>query len=203
MKTLLFIVISLIILQSCNNSSNNSENLNNNDTIVQDEQTIISELTDKISTLLKNNDLDKFAEFIHPIKGLRFTAYAQVDTVHDIKLLPNDFKNNLKSNNKLHWGIYDGSGDSIVLNIPNYFKEFVYNADFLHAEKKNFNKIESGGSIPSNLVQVYKNNPFVECYFSAIDKQFEGLDWCALQYVFEKHENTYYLVGIIHNQWTI
>jgi hypothetical protein len=43
----------------------------------------------------------------------------------------------------------------------------------------------------------------VEYHFSGFDKKFEGMDWASLKLVFENSNNEWYLVGIVHDQWTI
>ena len=43
----------------------------------------------------------------------------------------------------------------------------------------------------------------MEYHFPGIDPKFEGMDWRSLRLVFEQKNCTWYLVGIIHAQWTI
>jgi hypothetical protein len=38
---------------------------------------------------------------------------------------------------------------------------------------------------------------------SGFDPEYEGMDWRSLRLVFEKKNDIWYLVGIIHDQWTI
>jgi hypothetical protein len=42
----------------------------------------------------------------------------------------------------------------------------------------------------------------VEYYFPGFDLQLQGMDWRSLRLVFTLYDNTWYLVGIIHDQWT-
>ena len=35
-----------------------------------------------------------------------------------------------------------------------------------------------------------------------VDEALEGFDWCSLKLVFEPWENDWYLVGLVHGEWT-
>ena len=54
-----------------------------------------------------------------------------------------------------------------------------------------------------NQFEVYDNPIIVEYYFPGFNPEYEGMDWKSLRLVFEQYEDNWYLVGIIHNQWTI
>lgn len=164
--------------------------------------TTLLEIAKGVLKSLKVGDNQVFARYIHPELGVRFSPYANVDTANNIRLRTPEFLAVVKSNEKLNWGNYDGSGEPISLPIGDYFKKFVYNADFLHPEKFSVNKVAKKGNIPSNIEQVYSNCKYVESYFSGFDKKYEGMDWCALRLVFKEYKGTLYLVGVIHAQWT-
>ena len=152
---------------------------------------------------IRDKDFKSLSTFIHPKQGVRFSPYAYVDTTYDIRLTAYAFLQKQTSKESLKWGFYDGSGDPISLTVDKYFSKFVNNTDFLKAEKVSLNKINRTGSTTNNLLQVYRNCQFAEYYFSGLDKKNEGIDWCALRLVFGKYNNQYYLIGIIHDQWTI
>jgi hypothetical protein len=42
----------------------------------------------------------------------------------------------------------------------------------------------------------------VEYYFPGFDPQYGGMDWRSLRLVFSDHGGTWYLAGIIHDEWT-
>ena len=54
-----------------------------------------------------------------------------------------------------------------------------------------------------NQFEIYDNPIVVEYYFPGFNPEYEGMDWKSLRLVFEKYEDSWKLVGIIHNQWTI
>ena len=89
------------------------------------------------------------------------------------------------------------------MTIENYFKKFVYNADFLNAEQTNLNKMVGSGNSLNNLITTYKGCNYTESYFSGFDKKYDGMDWCCLRLVYTKYQLKYYLIAIVHDQWTI
>jgi hypothetical protein len=167
-----------------------------------DKEALILELSKKVLTSIKTKDYKKLTEFIHPTSGVRFSPYAYIDTITHLKFSKAQLLQEIKTKNKLDWGNYDGSGDTILLTIEDYFSKFVYNADFLNAEKTSWNKMIGGGNSLNNLETVYKDCDYVESYFSGFDKKYEGMDWCCLRLVFKKHLDKFYLITIVHDQWT-
>ncbi|MBU7005223.1 hypothetical protein [Phosphitispora fastidiosa] len=157
-------------------------------------------------TALKQDDMEKLADMVHPDKGIRFTPYAYVNTEKDdgnlvftaaqVRNFPND-------NEKYTWGYFDGTGEPILLTPVEYFKKFVYTADFANAEKISVNHTLGTGNALENQFEVYSEADIVEYYFSGFDEQYQGMDWQSLRLVFEEVNEKLYLVGIIHNQWTI
>ena len=59
------------------------------------------------------------------------------------------------------------------------------------------------GNAPENVDAVYEDGRFVEYHFPGIDPAREGFDWCSLKLVFEVWNNDWYLVGMIHGEWTV
>jgi hypothetical protein len=160
-------------------------------------------LTKQVLTSVKNKDYKRFASFIHPILGVRFSPYGYADTLNDVKFTADKFLDAISKQTVFNWGDYDGSGDTILLTAVQYFGQFVYNADFLNAEKTGVNKILHQGNTLVNLQGIYKRCDFSESYFSGFDKKFGGMDWCSLRLVYKKYKSKYYLVGVMHDQWTI
>jgi hypothetical protein len=61
--------------------------------LVQRKDSILLKTTQNILTMLKNKNYSAFANYIHPVEGIRFSPYGFVDTVHDIKLTKQKFIN--------------------------------------------------------------------------------------------------------------
>ncbi|MDF3076577.1 MAG: hypothetical protein K0S09_466 [Sphingobacteriaceae bacterium] len=215
---LLFLLSATLV--SC--SSGTKKEVQQDDTVVHDSQKILPpvstppkqqapvnrdslllSLSRRVLTSLSENDYATFATHIHPKLGIRFSPYAHVDTATNILLSRERFLALAESGDKLTWGSYDGSGQPISLSVADYFKKFVYNADFLHPEKFSVNHIAQQGNVASNLEQVYQRCDFTESYFSGFDKKYNGMDWCVLRLVFKEYAGKQYLVGVVHAQWTI
>ncbi len=101
------------------------------------------------------------------------------------------------------WGIYDGSGLPINLTSAEYYNKFIYDVDFINAPEISYNRIIGKGSTINNAFEIYPNTIIVEYHFSGFDPKYEGMDWRSLRLVFEEKDTVWYLIGIIHDQWTI
>jgi len=208
MKTPLLIILLIILLTSCDGIKPKSRDTNSSDNILPvspalNKDSLLFELTNKIMTSIKVKDFEKFSEFLHPILGVRFSPYSFIDTSANVKLTAGNFIEQINNQSELVWGSFDGSGEIIQLTIEEYFNRFVYNADFINAEKKSINNIIGKGNTINNLETIYNGCDYTESYFSGFDKKYEGMDWCSLRLVFKKYNDKYYLVGIVHDQWTI
>ncbi len=101
------------------------------------------------------------------------------------------------------WGYYDGIGEPISLTPSQYYDRFIYSKDFMNVEEVGYNEVLSYGNMLENQFEVYDNAIVVEYYFPGISPDFGGMDWESLRLVFKQYGDSWYLVGIIHNQWTI
>jgi hypothetical protein len=166
---------------------------------------VLLRLTDNILATLKNKKYSAFANYIHPVLGIRFSPYAFVDTINNIKFSKQKFINEAgkAEQDMIVWGSYDGTGDPIRMKLNNYMQRFVYDVDFIKPEQRSVNKFIGEGNSLNNLDSVYKTCDFTESHFSGIDKKYEGHDWRTLRLVFKERNGKYFLVGIIHDEWTI
>lgn len=103
------------------------------------------------------------------------------------------------------WGEYDGIGGPIELSYRDYEARFVYSQDFANAEQAGYNQTLGQGSVPDNSREYYPDGIVVEYHvpgFDPQDPQYGGLDWKSLRLVFEPVGDMWYLVGVIHAEWT-
>lgn len=204
----LVLSLSLSLLFSCNNKQINSDQLSSQDSTqvsraLVAHDTMLLNLTQQVLTIIKNKDYTGFAELIHPTEGLRFTPYANIDTVRDIQLNRDQFLAGMKADNPMMWGHYDGNGNPISMTIAEYFSQFVYDHDFLNAKQISYNQMIGSGNSSNNLKEVYSVSDFTESHFPGFVKALDGHDWSSLRLVFGKNLDKYYLIGIVHDQWTI
>ena len=165
----------------------------------------VTSLSLEILKAVKEKDYGFLFYYFHPVLGIRFSPYAYIDTAADVVLSADEYTSLLTKEKKklLNWGSFDGSGDPIMLTMKNYIKKYVYDVDFYNAEKISFNRILGAGNSQDNIFAVYEGLPFVEFYFSGFEEKYSGMDWRSLKLVFKKHEDKFYLIGIIHSEWTI
>lgn len=151
----------------------------------------------------KQGDYEKLSTYVHPDKGVRFTPYAHVDVNKDKKFTASQIKG-MKSNTTVYeWGVNDGSGTPIKLTFADYTKKFVYDQDYLQAKAVSFNSPIGKGNTENNAAQVYPGATIIEYHFPGFEPKYEGMDWKSLRLVFEQKDGVWYLIGVIHDQWTI
>jgi len=156
----------------------------------------------QVLVFLKANNFIELSKYFSN-GGVRFSPYGFIDTANSKKLSPEDFLNAINKKWVLTWGSFDGTGDPIKLSVPAYLKKFVYNADYLNAEAVGFDVVMKQGNSLNNLKDLYPKRHFIDYYFSGFDQKSEGMDWTSLRLVFEKEDGQYFLVAIIHDQWTV
>lgn len=208
MKNLLLIAISIALgLFACTNNKNAQQDTSGEKVIqtepIKTDDELLLENTHQVLTDFKNKDYQSLSKFIHPNLGLTFSPYGFIDTTRCIKFFQTEFVEKVNQQKAMNWGIYDGSGESMILSPENYFKKFVYSADFLNADTTSVNKMVSSGNASTNIEQVFKNYDFTESYFAGFDKKYNGMDWQSLILVYKKLNNEFKLIAIVHKQWTI
>ena len=165
---------------------------------------VLLQLTDDILSAFKSKNYIAVADFIDPISGVRFSPYGYIDTIRNVILSKEKFAEQAgnASQEKIVWGEFDGSGDTINMTMNEYIQKFVFDVDFSQPEKRKVNEFIGHGNSLNNLLSVYKNCDFTESHFSGFDKKYEGMDWRTLRLVFKERDRKYFLVGIVHDQWT-
>lgn len=157
----------------------------------------------KAVTALKEQNWAALAALVHPDKGVRISPYTHVDTKQDV-VLTRGMTEKLKEDESVRtWGSYDGSGEPITLSFADFYKKFLYNHDYAAPEKTSYNEPIGKGNTANNIKEVYPRGSFVEYYFSGFDPKVQGMDWASLTLVFEEKDGTWFLAGLVRNQWTI
>src|SRR5262245_37237413 len=158
----------------------------------------------QVMSALKAGDMVKFATFVHPQKGVRFSPYASVLPDEDRVVKKNQLAHMWAGNTRHKWRAYDGSGDPIRLTFKKYHRRFILHHDFSHAQSARYNgEILGHGNTINNVRAIYPGAIAVEHHFPGFDPKVSGMDWTSLWLVFEKKGNEWYLVGIVHDEWTI
>ena len=161
------------------------------------------ERADDVLELLKEEDYPTLSQLIHPEKGVTFTPYSTVSADYDRTLSPEEISALPYDDSLYVWGVADGSGAPIYVTSMDYFQRYVYNADFTQAPNVGVDTVMMSGNALENIALAYPEGRFVDYCFPGIDPQLEGFDWCSLKLVFEPWQGDWYLVGIVHSEWTI
>lgn len=218
-KILFALAVVAFTVLACNNSGKskkaeqdsllNKDSVNNaaldRDKVDPVRDSILFSLTQKTMQYLKNRNYDSLAALADPLRGIRFSPHAFIDTTTDQVIMPATLSNwnDKKKQPVIHWGNNDASGDPINLTIDGFIKNHIYEVDFLKADSIKANRFMGGGNTLNNLLTVYNDCYFTESYFKGFDKKYEGMDWRSLRMVFKKSGDKYFLVAIVHDQWSI
>ena len=88
------------------------------------------------------------------------------------------------------------------MTLDKYIDGYVYDVDFIKPGNLKVNQVIGAGTTANNLKQMYPTCDFTESHFSGFDKKYDGMDWRSLRLVFKLKDGKYYLVGVIHDEWT-
>lgn len=166
------------------------------------DNTLLLERASQVLEALKQEDYSALSQLVHPRRGVTLTPYSTVDHSCD-NVLSQDQVAGLAEDTQLYtWGLAVGSGSPIRCTSKDYFARYVFNADYTEAPQVGIDTVLISGNALENVADAYPNGRFVEYHFPGIDPALEGFDWCSLKLVFEIWNNDWYLVGIIHGEWT-
>jgi hypothetical protein len=154
-------------------------------------------------SLLDQEDYSSLYELIHPTEGVRFSPYAFVDVANHQWVDSANLTQFLSGTQVLNWGEYDGTGDPIQLTPIDYINRFVYDQMYIQPELIGFNQIISSGNTLVNIPSVYAGATFIEFHFTGFDPQYMGMDWRSLIIVMKEVSGLWYVVGVVHSEWTI
>lgn len=225
-KLLIVLIFIVALLSSCNKNDTNMDEIvkEKEDKIIELEEEI-RVLEDKIKSyesgigtlgnnnllrkvieiieLIKEKDMNMLSSYVHPTKGLRFAPYPFIDITTSQVFTAQQVANLYKDDSVYMWGSYDGSGEPINLTFDEYYNRFIYDVNFANPDIIGNNITVSQGNDIDNVKEIYPSGYFVELYITGVDPQYEGIDWRSLKLVFEQLDDEWYLVGIIHGEWTI
>lgn len=163
----------------------------------------VEQVADQIVGAMHDEDMEWLASFVHPTKGVRFSPYAYVNVESDLVFSQEEMATLMEDETVYQWGVFDGTGDPIELTFEEYFYRFVYDKEYVNAEEIVVDDRLGPGSTLDNTDDVYPEATVVEYHFTGFEPEFEGMDWRSLRLVLEQDGNQWYLVGVIHDEWTI
>jgi len=108
------------------------------------------------------------------------------------------------------WGIEDGSGEPIHINIHEYFSHYVWNFPYDSNATitliNNSGDYKSQGNLINNMLSYYASSQFriIEYHQSGTNPSLDGMDWTSLMLVLKRQgTDQWSLVGLAHGAWTI
>jgi predicted small secreted protein len=164
----------------------------------------LREAAHAVAEALEARDLERLAELVHPEEGVRFSPYAYVEPEEHVTLTREHLRGAAAGETlQRTWGHFDGSGEPIELSFREYLDRFVYDAPYLAAGRVTVDERQGRGNTVDNAAQVYPDPRIVEYHLPGRDPRYEGMDWRSLRLVFEEEDGRWYLVGVVHDEWTI
>jgi hypothetical protein len=164
--------------------------------------TVLLRLTSEAMQAFRKKDYIALAAMVHPDSGVRFSPYSYIDSTSDKIVTADWIRNQARKQEKILWGSADATGDDIKLTFDKYIDGYVYDVDFIKPENLKVNQVIGAGTTANNLKEMYPTCNFTESHFSGFDKKYEGMDWRSLRLVFKMKDGKYYLIGVVHDEWT-
>lgn len=160
------------------------------------------ERAEQVLERLREADYSALSALVHPEKGVTLTPFSTVTPDCDRCLTAAQVSGLAEDEEVYVWGVMAGSGAPIRATAAEYFDRFVYNEDYARAPEVGVDAVLLSGNALENVSDAYPDARFVDYAFPGLDPELEGFDWCSLKLVFEPWENDWYLVGLVHGEWT-
>lgn len=158
-----------------------------------------------------NGGLQPFTSLFDPA-GVRFMPYYRMEP-GDVVLTAAQFEGDFIQQNPPPrvWGVEDGSGDPISLNIRDYFNRYVWNFPYNSGATVTLinsnGDFHSHGNLINNLLASFPAPQYriVEYHQPGTNPAYNGMDWSSLMVILKDAGggNQWTLVGLAHGAWTI
>ena len=150
---------------------------------------------------IQQRDYSALAAHVHPDRGLTFTPYSTVDVNSDLNFNPSQVKKFAGDTNRYVWGAIPGAGELIQMTPEDFISKYIFGSDYTQASKIGIDKINISGNALENVAEAYPDCRFVEFTFPGTEAG--GQNWSSLKLVLAPVETQWYLVALIHSQWTV
>lgn len=150
----------------------------------------------------KARDGTLLAGLAHPSKGVRFSPYAYLSATN-ITLSAAQLRSGFTDPTKRTWGITDGRGDAITVTFADYSRSYIYSRDFAASTRTAYNRTIGQGNTIDNTASVYPDAILFEAYDPGPDPRLTDVQWQCVRLLFERSGERWFLIGVIHGEWTI
>ena len=163
----------------------------------------VLEAARQVVAAFEAKDGQRLAALVHPGKGVRFSPHAFVDAGSDRVFTGAKVREFWTDRKKYLWGYADGTGDPIELTPREYCERYVFDRDFSNPSSISIDSDRARGNTMNNAARVYPDGVRVEYYLEPRPgRGTPELDWAALRLVFEQVGRNWFLVAVIHDEWT-
>jgi len=167
-----------------------------------DAQRAVGALVRDALAAFKDRDSAKLATLAHPTRGVRFAPYPNLHPTN-ITLSAAQLANAFSDPTKRTWGITDGKGDPIVLTFAEFSSVYIYARDFAASSQTAYNRTIGAGNSIDNTATVFPDAILFESYDPGPDPRLTDVRWQCIRLLFERSGDRWYLVGVVHGEWTI
>jgi hypothetical protein len=195
---LTFLVLVFLTI-SCNSRDNLERDVSNDDR----SDNVVLQVARQTLEAFNAQDGTKLASLVHPKKGVRFSPSAYVDITSDVVFSRTQIEKFWTDKKNYTWGFADGTGNPINMTPSQYCREYIMDRDFLNPSSISINNDRAFGNTNNNATLVYPNGTRVEYYIEPSMRDTPELDWAALRLVFERSGDSWFLIAVIHDEWTI
>ena len=157
----------------------------------------------EVCDAIARRDFAALSSYVHPDRGVTFTPYSTVDFTTDLTFTPDQIHGLEQDQTTYVWGLEDGRGLPIQMTMSQYLDRYVWDANYTRAPEIGIDRIITGGNALENLTEAYEDCRFVDFCHPSADPVNDGLDWSSLKLVFRGEADGWYLVGVVHGEWTI
>ena len=162
----------------------------------------LTEYAKDIMRCIVSGDYASLGAVSHPEYGVVFSPYATIDLNANRRFTASQVAELGRDTQEYIWGIYSGTADPIRLTPTEYFKRFVWDADYLQADKIRINRITAKGNALENIDEVFPDARYADFYIAPTNGS-DGTDWHSLRLVFEDWEGKLMLSAVVHSEYTI
>ncbi len=197
------VLLTLFVLTFGTASCSSAQNPELKTNVVDHANAGVQQAARRVVDAFNVKDGERLAELVHPEKGVRFSPYAYVDVEGDVVLSRAHVRHFWTDRRIYTWGYADGTGDPISLTPADYSDRHIMDRDFLNPSSITINSAHARGNTIDNAASVYPNGIRVEYYVKPPPgKGMPEFEWAALRLVFERIRYDWFLVAVIHDEWT-
>ncbi|MCR8658843.1 hypothetical protein [Paenibacillus endoradicis] len=162
------------------------------------------QLAQLIVEKLAQGQLIDIAPYVAEDVAVRFSPYPYIREDVDFELTQLQFVTAMSADTIVTAREYDGSGEPMELTFAQYYHEFINDRAYATDAVVGVNTTNGLGSMIQNWQDIYSTEQYTSVeYYIEGTAEYEGMDWNSLRLVFEEQAGQYFLVAVIHGQWTM